>query len=150
MFNTMAEEHISPTTETYHAFFEGTDYQGTLEFLSRMKGSGLGPNKDSFFIILAKFLKLKQPVNALKIWKEMKTYDVVPSCVHYRIMVEGLVTCRWFIKARDFYEEMISNGCSADAKLNKLFQKEVLDSGAKGKQNVKKDNSNKSVKTSKK
>jgi len=41
-------------------------------------------------------------------------------------MVEGLVNCRWFIKARYFYEEMISNGCSADPKLNKLFQKEVL------------------------
>ncbi|XP_020232243.1 pentatricopeptide repeat-containing protein At1g80880, mitochondrial [Cajanus cajan] len=138
LLNTMVEENVSPTAETYHAFFEGSDYQGTLEFLSRMKDSGLGPNKDSFLIILGKFLKLKQPVNALKIWTEMKTYDVVPSCVHYRIMVEGLVTCRWFIKARDFYEEMISNGCSADPKLIKLIQKEVLDGGDKGKQNVKK------------
>ncbi|KAJ1428482.1 Tetratricopeptide-like helical domain superfamily [Sesbania bispinosa] len=136
MLNTMIEENISPTIETYHAFFKGTDYQGTLEFLSRMKGSGLGPNKDSFLIILSKFLKLKQPVNALKIWMEMKAYDLVPCCTHYRIMVEGLVTCRWFIKARDLYEEMISNGCAEDPKLNKLFQKEVLDSGEKGKQNV--------------
>lgn len=150
IFNTMVEENVSPTTETYHAFFEGTDYQGTLEFLTRMKDSGLGPNKDSFVIILAKFLKLKQPVNALKFWTEMKTYDVLPSCVHYRIMVEGLVTCRWFVKARDFYEEMVSNGCSADPKLNRLFQKEVLDSGDKGKQNVKKAHSNKSVKYSEK
>uniref|UniRef100_A0A0R0G316 Pentacotripeptide-repeat region of PRORP domain-containing protein n=1 Tax=Glycine max TaxID=3847 RepID=A0A0R0G316_SOYBN len=135
IFNSMVEENVSPTTETYHAFFEGTDYQGTLEFLTRMKDSGLGPSKDSFVIILAKFLKLKQPVNAPKFWTEMKTYDVLPSCVHYRIMVEGLVTCRWFIKARGFYEEMISNGCSADPMLNRLFQEEVLGSGDKGKQN---------------
>ncbi|KAG4944925.1 hypothetical protein JHK87_040932 [Glycine soja] len=128
IFNSMVEENVSPTTETYHAFFEGTDYQGTLEFLTRMKDSGLGPSKDSFVIILAKFLKLKQPVNAPKFWTEMKTYDVLPSCVHYRIMVEGLVTCRWFIKARGFYEEMISNGCSADPMLNRLFQEEVLGS----------------------
>ncbi|ESW22811.1 hypothetical protein PHAVU_005G183000 [Phaseolus vulgaris] len=148
VFNTMVEENVSPTTETFHAFFEGTDYQGSLEFLSRMKDSGLGPNKDSFLIILAKFLKLKQPVNALKIWTEMKAYDVVPGCVHYRVMVEGLVTCRWFIKARYFYEDMISNGCSADPKLNKLLQKEVLVSGDKGKQNVKKAISSKSVKYS--
>lgn len=138
ILNTMVDENISPTIETYHAFLEGTDYQGVLEFLSRMKGSGLGPNKDSFLIILVKFLKLKQPVNALNIWMEMKTYGVVPSCMHYQIMVEGLVTCKWFIKARDFYEEMISNGCSEDPKLNKLFEKEVLDSGDQGKQNVKK------------
>jgi pentatricopeptide repeat protein len=138
VLNTMVEENISPTVETYHAFFEGTDYHGTLEFLSKMKGSGLGPNKDSFLIILVKFLELKQPVNALKIWAEMKKYDVEPSCIHYRKMVEGLVTCRWFIKAKDFYEEMISNGCSEDPKLNKLLQKEVLDSGDKRKQNVKK------------
>ncbi|XP_027343466.1 pentatricopeptide repeat-containing protein At1g80880, mitochondrial [Abrus precatorius] len=130
ILHTMVEENISPTIETYHAFLEGADYQGTLEFLSKMKGSGLGPNKDSFLIILAKFLKLKQPVNALKIWTDMKAYDVVPSCMHYSIMVEGLVTCRWFVKARDFYDEMISNGCSADPKLNKLFQKEILGSGS--------------------
>ncbi|XP_045801938.1 pentatricopeptide repeat-containing protein At1g80880, mitochondrial-like [Trifolium pratense] len=136
VLNTMVEENISPTVETYHAFFEGTDYHGTLEFLSKMKGSGLGPNKDSFLINLVKFLELKQPVNALKIWAEMKKYDVEPSCIHYRKMVEGLVTCRWFIKAKDFYEEMISNGCSEDPKLNKLLQKEVLDSGDKRKQNV--------------
>ncbi|XP_061373141.1 pentatricopeptide repeat-containing protein At1g80880, mitochondrial [Gastrolobium bilobum] len=145
VLNTMIEENISPTTETYHAFFEVTDYQGTLEFLSRMKGSGLGPNKDSFLIILVKFLKLKQPVNALKIWIEMKTYDVVPSCMHYKTMVEGLVTCRWFIKARDFYEEMLSNGCSEDPKLNKIFQKEILDSGGEGKHNVVRANSDKTV-----
>ncbi|KAK7325313.1 hypothetical protein VNO77_29473 [Canavalia gladiata] len=145
MLNTMVEENISPTVETYHAFFEGTDYQGTLEFLSRMKGSGLGPNKDSFLIILAKFLKLKQPVNALKIWTEMKTYNVLPGCMHYSIMVEGFLTCRWFMKAKDFYEEMISNGCSADPKLSKLFQKEVLDSGNKGKLNVKNADSVKSL-----
>jgi len=148
VFNTMVEENVSPTTETYHAFFEGTDYQGSLEFLSRMKDSGLGPNKDSFLIILEKFLKLKPPVNALKIWTEMKAYDVVPSCVQYRVMVEGLVTCKWFIKARYFYEEMISNGCSADPKLNKLIQEEVLVSGDKGKRNFKKDISSKSVKYS--
>lgn len=47
----MIEENVSPTLVTYHAFFEGTDYYGTLEFLSKMKGSGLGPNKDSFLII---------------------------------------------------------------------------------------------------
>lgn len=143
LLNTMIEENVSPTVETYHAFFEGTDYHGTLEFLSKMKGSGLGPNKDSFLIILVKFLKLKQPVNALKVWAEMKKYDVVPSCIHYRKMVEGLVTCSWFIKARDFYEEMISNGCSEDPKLSKLLHKKVLDSGVKRKHIVKKANSNK-------
>ncbi|XP_014500612.1 pentatricopeptide repeat-containing protein At1g80880, mitochondrial [Vigna radiata var. radiata] len=148
VFNTMVEENVCPTTETYHAFFEGVDYQGSLEFLSRMKDSGLGPNKDSFLIILTKFLKLKQPVNAVKIWTEMKAYDLVPSCEHYRVMVEELVNCRWFIKARYFYEEMISNGCSADPKLNKLFQKEVPVRGDKGKQNVKNAISSKSVKYS--
>jgi len=47
----MIEENVSPTLVTYHAFFEGTDYYGTLEFLSKMKDFGLGPNKDSFLII---------------------------------------------------------------------------------------------------
>jgi len=54
----MIEENVSPTLVTYHAFFEGIDYYGTLEFLRKMEGSGLGPNKDSFLIIQVKFLKL--------------------------------------------------------------------------------------------
>jgi len=37
---------FSPTLVTYHAFFEGTNYYGTLEFLSKMEGSALGPNKE--------------------------------------------------------------------------------------------------------
>jgi len=56
----MIEENVSPTLVTYHAFFEGKDYYGTLEFLSKMKGFGLGPNKDSFLIIKVKFLKLEK------------------------------------------------------------------------------------------
>ncbi|KAK7261035.1 hypothetical protein RIF29_27338 [Crotalaria pallida] len=144
ILNTMVKENLSPTVETYHAFFEITDYPETLEFLSKMQDSGLGPREDSFLIILVKFLKLKQHANAVKIWMEMKKYDVVPSCMHYKTMVEGLVTCRWFIKARDFYEEMISNGCSEDPKLNMLFQKELVESGDKGKQYVRKANRDKS------
>ncbi|XP_058745982.1 pentatricopeptide repeat-containing protein At1g80880, mitochondrial-like [Vicia villosa] len=92
VLNTMVEENISPTVDTYHAFFEAADYHGTLEFLSKMKGFGLSPNKDSFLIILVKLFKLKQPVNALKIWDEMKKCEVVPTCIHYRKMVEGLIT----------------------------------------------------------
>ncbi|MED6131553.1 hypothetical protein PIB30_010873 [Stylosanthes scabra] len=144
ILNEMAKENVSPTIETYHAFFEGTDYQGTLEFLRRMKGSGLSPNEDSFLLILAKFFKLKQPVNAVKIWMEMVAYGVVPSCMHYRTMVEGLVTCRWFIKAKDFYEEMISKGCLQDPKLNKLLENEALDIGDKP-NNTKRVKSDKSV-----
>jgi len=58
-------------------------------------------------------------------------------------MVKGRVTCSWLIKARDFYEEVISNGCSEDPNLNKLLHKKVLDSGVKRKQIVKKANSDK-------
>jgi len=62
-------------------------------------------------------------LNALKIWAEMKKYRVEPSLIHYRKMVEGLIACRWFIKASDFYDEMILKGYSEDPKLNKLLQK---------------------------
>jgi hypothetical protein len=57
----MIEENVSSNSCDLpcNAFFERTDYYGTLKFLSKMKGSGLGPNKDSFLIIQVKFLKLK-------------------------------------------------------------------------------------------
>lgn len=138
LLHTMVEDNLSPTIETYHAFLKGTDYQGTLEFLGRMKSEGLGPNGDSFLIILEKFFKLEQPANALQIWQEMKTFEVVPSCLHYERMVEGLATCGWLIRAREFHEEMISNGFLEDPKIKKLLQEEVLDGVRKEKQHVKK------------
>ncbi|KAF7814518.1 pentatricopeptide repeat-containing protein [Senna tora] len=143
LLNTMVEENLSPTIETYHAFLEGTDYQGSLEFLSRMRSDGLGPKGDSFLIILEKFFKLEQPASALRIWQEMNTFEVVPSCLHYSRMVEGLANCGWLIKAREFHEEMISNGCLEEPKLKKILQEEVLESGDKDKQNGKRVNSGK-------
>lgn len=137
LLNTMVEENLRPTIETFHAFLEGTDYQGTLEFLIRMQSDSLGPNGDSFLIILEKFFKWEQPVNALKIWQEMKTFEVLPSCMHYRRMVEGLATCGWLVKAREFHKEMISNGFLEDPRLKKLLLEEVFDSSDKGRQHVK-------------
>ncbi|KAK4284625.1 hypothetical protein QN277_001430 [Acacia crassicarpa] len=137
LLNTMVEENLRPTIETFHAFLEGTDYQGTLEFLGRMKSASSGPNGDSFLIILENFFKLEQPVNALKIWQEMKTFKVPPSCMHYRRMVEGLATCGWLVKAREFYKEMILNGCLEDPRLKKLLQEEVPEGSDGDKQHVK-------------
>ncbi|KAI4355841.1 hypothetical protein L6164_004576 [Bauhinia variegata] len=145
ILKTMVEENLSPTAETYHAFLEVTDYQGTLEFLSRMKNADVGPNGDSFLIILKKFMKLEQPVNGLKMWTDMKQYEVVPTRVHYSIMVEGLARCKWFMKAREIYEEMIANGFLEDPKLKKLLQEEVLDRFDKQKKQVKKAINDKSL-----
>ncbi|KAL6984290.1 hypothetical protein U1Q18_017669, partial [Sarracenia purpurea var. burkii] len=66
----MIKENLSPTIETYHALLEGANSDGMLEFLYHTNKTGIGPNMDTFLLILGKFFKLKQPENALKIWVE--------------------------------------------------------------------------------
>lgn len=122
---TMIGESVSPTIETYHAFLEGASVDVTLEFLNHMKKTGLGPNRDSFLLIFCKFLKLKQPEYALRIWEEMKRYEVVPDSAHYALLVEGLATCGSVIKARELYGEMILSGMLDDPKLKKLLNEPV-------------------------
>lgn len=121
----MIGESVGPTIETYHALLEGASVDATLEFLNLMKKTGLGPNRDSFLLIFSKFFKLKQPENALRIWEEMKRYEVLPDSAHYTLLVEGLATCGLLIKARELYGEMILSGMLDDPKLKKLLNEPV-------------------------
>ncbi|KAH7865410.1 hypothetical protein Vadar_006322 [Vaccinium darrowii] len=121
----MIGESVGPTIETYHALLEGASVDATLEFLNLMKKAGLGPNRDSFLLMFSKFFKLKQPENALRIWEEMKRYEVLPDSAHYTLLVEGLATCGLLINARELYGEMILSGMLDDPKLKKLLNEPV-------------------------
>ncbi|KDP41959.1 hypothetical protein JCGZ_26977 [Jatropha curcas] len=118
----MVEENICPTMETYHAVLQGTGFEETLEILDQMIISGLAPTKDTFLLILVKFFKLEQPDNALKIWVEMKQYEVTPNATHYRVLVEGLARYGLLTKAQEYYADMKSNGFSDDPKLQKILK----------------------------
>lgn len=98
-----------------------------------MKRAEVGPNRDTFLLILDSFLKLKQPENALKIWAEMKQYEVVPQSAHYSLLVGGLVECRLFSQARELYSEMKSGGILDDPGLLKFLQ---LPTGPRGQRHV--------------
>ncbi|MCH99705.1 pentatricopeptide repeat-containing protein, partial [Trifolium medium] len=133
----MKEQGLQPDSDTFNSMIRPLCQAGKLAaariVLNTMVEENISPTVETYHA----FFEGTDYHGTLEFLK-MKKYDVEPSCIHYRKMVGGLVTCRWFIKAKDFYEEMISNGCSEDPKLNKLLQKEVLDSGDKRKQNVKK------------
>ncbi|KAK2651767.1 hypothetical protein Ddye_011623 [Dipteronia dyeriana] len=133
---TMTAEKHNPTIETYHAFIEGVGYEGTIEVFNRMRRAGLGPNGDTFVLVLGKFFKLEQPENALKIWTEMEQYEVVPNSAHYRLLVEGLASCGLLLKAKEYYAEMTSFGFLDDPKLRKLLKEPARGGKDKQKQRV--------------
>ncbi|KAF8400514.1 hypothetical protein HHK36_013813 [Tetracentron sinense] len=137
---TMIRERINPTTETYHAFLEGVSLEGTLELLKRMKRAGCGPNDHTFLLILNKFFKLEQPGSAIKMWMEMKQYEVVPDSAHYTVLVQGLAACGWLTKAREFYAEMRSRGVLDDPKLKKLLKEPIGGVGDNGEGKVRRSN----------
>ncbi|KAG4142238.1 hypothetical protein ERO13_D06G118800v2 [Gossypium hirsutum] len=126
----MKEENLSPTMETYHAFLHSVGIEGTLEILDCMKAGSLGPTGDTFLFILGKFLKVEQPEHALKIWAEMKRFEVLPDSRHYIILVKGLATSGWLVKAREYYDEMRSCGFLEDPKLKKLLEEPKQHSGS--------------------
>ncbi|KAL8456963.1 hypothetical protein ACS0TY_034984 [Phlomoides rotata] len=118
MLTRMIDDDISPTIDTYHALLIGEDLEGTLGVLNHMRRDGLGPRKDTFVLILDKYLKLGESENAVKIWSEMEAYEVEKDCVHYNIMVEGLTKCGLIAKARELYSEMTSD----DPSLKRLLE----------------------------
>ncbi|XVF24646.1 hypothetical protein REPUB_Repub13aG0145000 [Reevesia pubescens] len=131
ILSTMKEENISPTIETYHAFLHGVGLEVTLEVLNHMKVAGLGPTGDTFILVLGKFFRMEQPEHALKIWTEMKQFEVLPDCTHYITLVEGLAKSGWLVKAREYYDEMRSCGFLDDPKLKKLLEEPKQRSGSK-------------------
>ncbi|KAK6263792.1 Pentatricopeptide repeat - like 10 [Theobroma cacao] len=131
ILSTMKEENLSPTIETYHAFLHGVGFEGTLEVFNCMKVANLGPTGDTFLLVLGKFFKMEQPEQALKIWAEMKHFEVLPDSSHYIALVEGLVTSGWLDKAREYYDEMRSYGFWDDPKLKKQLEEPKQCSGSK-------------------
>ncbi|CAI9767250.1 unnamed protein product [Fraxinus pennsylvanica] len=123
----MIQDDVNTTSETYHAFLEGANLEGTCKLFNLMRKAGLGPSRHTFLLMLSKFLKIGQPENALKIWSNMKQYDVVPDSEHYSVLVEGLVKCKMFVQATELYDEMISNRLVDDPKLKKLLSEPVRD-----------------------
>lgn len=117
----MVVKGINPTIETYHAFIKAESTEGTIKLLRRMKDVGCGPNSYTFFLILDKFFSFGDSGSALKMWSEMRRYDVTPDATHYLAIVEGLIKHGWFPKALEFYNEMKCKGFSADPKLERLF-----------------------------
>ncbi|XP_042503348.1 pentatricopeptide repeat-containing protein At1g80880, mitochondrial [Macadamia integrifolia] len=118
----MVTKGINPTVVTYHAFIEGFNIEGALELLGEMREVGCGPNNHTFLLMLNNFFGLKQPENAVKIWMEMEKYMIIPDSACYIVLVQGLATCGWITKAREFYSEMRSRGFLDDPKLEKLLK----------------------------
>ncbi|GFP90035.1 pentatricopeptide repeat-containing protein at1g80880 mitochondrial [Phtheirospermum japonicum] len=136
----MIEDEISPTIDTYHVFMKGESLEGTLGVLDYMRKCGLGPNKDTFLLVLEKFLKLGQHENALKMWSEMKEYEVKLDRSHYGVLVERLAKYRLIEKARKLYSEMRCVLAADDLFLKKQLEgcdgQEVRKGKAKGEMTV--------------
>lgn len=118
----MIKNGVHPTIETYHAFAKSEDIEGTLKLLKRMKDVGCGVSSYTFLLILEKFFRLDESENALRIWSEMTTYNIIPDSLLYLTLVQGLATHGWIPKAMEFYNEMRSKEFPGDPKLEKLFE----------------------------
>ncbi|KAJ3698416.1 hypothetical protein LUZ61_002121 [Rhynchospora tenuis] len=122
----MTVKGVIPNYETFHAFINQGSIEETLKILRKMKENECGPRGSTFLILLEKYFSSNEPGNAMKIWFEMKKYQIEPDRSHYMALVKGLVKYGWVPKAIDYYNEMKSKGCVADPPLEKMFKAFLL------------------------
>ena len=92
-----------------------------------MKEDGCGPNSDTFLMLIDKFIQLNEPGNALRVWNELRRYDIKPAYVHYMAVIQGLVKHGCIPRALEYYDEMKFNGFASDPILDKEFKAFLLD-----------------------
>lgn len=117
---------IVPTILTYRTFLRQENIDETLKLLKKMKDDGCGPKSDTFLMLIDRFFQLNEPGHALKLWNEMKRYDIRPSYSHYMSVVQGLIKHGCMERALEYYDEMKENGFASDPKLEKEFRTFLL------------------------
>uniref|UniRef100_A0A0E0LT45 Pentacotripeptide-repeat region of PRORP domain-containing protein n=1 Tax=Oryza punctata TaxID=4537 RepID=A0A0E0LT45_ORYPU len=117
---------IVPTILTYHTFLRQESIDETLKLLRKMKDDGCGPKSDTFLMLFDRFFQLNEPGHALKLWNEMKRYDIRPSYSHYMSVVQGLIKHGCMERALEYHDEMKENGFASDPKLEKEFRTFLL------------------------
>jgi pentatricopeptide repeat protein len=91
-----------------------------------MKEDGCGPKSDTFLMLIDKFFLLNESGNALRVWNEMRKYEISPVRSHYMTVVEGLVKHGCIPRALEYYDEMKEKGFASDTQLDKQFKTFLL------------------------
>ncbi|KAL5232400.1 hypothetical protein ABZP36_031176 [Zizania latifolia] len=117
---------IVPNILTYDSFLRQEGIDETLKLLRKMKEDGCGPKSDTFLMLICRFFQLNEPGNALKLWNEMRIYDIDPYYSHYMAVVQGLIKHGCIPRALEYYDEMKERGFASDPKLDKEFKTFLL------------------------
>ncbi|KAF8701448.1 hypothetical protein HU200_033614 [Digitaria exilis] len=126
VMDSMICKGIVPTISTYHAFLKQEGIDESLKLLRKMKEDGCGPKSDTFFMLLEKFFLLNESGNALRVWNEMRKYDINPGRSHYMTVIQGLVKHGCMPRALEYYDEMKEKGFASDTQLDKEFKTFLL------------------------
>jgi pentatricopeptide repeat protein len=126
VMESMILKGIVPTISTYHAFLKQEGIDESLKLLRKMKKDGCGPNSDTFLMLMDKFFVLNESANVLRVWNEMRKYDISPARTHYMTLVQGLVEHGCILRAIEYYDEMKEKGFASDSQLEKEFKTFLL------------------------
>ncbi|KAL6644170.1 hypothetical protein ACP70R_015778 [Stipagrostis hirtigluma subsp. patula] len=126
VMESMILKGIVPTISTYHAFLKQEGIDESLRLLRKMEEDGRGPDSDTFLMLINKFFELNESGNALRVWNEMRRYEISPSHSHYMAVVQGLVKDGCIPRALEYYDEMKEKGFASDPKLDKEFKTFLL------------------------
>ncbi|CAO2175857.1 unnamed protein product [Urochloa humidicola] len=126
VMESMVLKGIIPNILTYHALLKQEGIDESLMLLRKLKEDGCGPKSDTFLILLDKFFLQSESGNALRVWNEMRKYDISPAHSHYMTVVQGLVKHGYIPRALEYYDEMKEKGFASDTQLDKKFKTFLL------------------------
>jgi len=126
VMESMILKGIVPTISTYHAFLKQEGIDESRKLLQKMKEDGCGPKSETFLMLIDKFFLLNESRNALRVWNEMRKYDINPARSHYMTVVQGLVKHGCIPRALEYYDEMKEKGFASDTQLDKEFETFLL------------------------
>jgi pentatricopeptide repeat protein len=117
---------IKPNYETFHLLINQDDPKEISKVLRKMEENGCGPHGSTFLLLLENYFSSNESEKAMKLWYEMKKYEIKPDRSHYIVLVQGLVKYGWVQKALVYYNEMRKEGYMSDPRLDKTFKTFLL------------------------
>ncbi|KAL9243650.1 hypothetical protein vseg_017510 [Gypsophila vaccaria] len=123
VYDEMLHRGLQPTVRTFHAFLR---IQRTEEdvflLLDKMKELGCNPNKDTYLLMIKKFLRWQKLDIVFNLWDHMKENGWNDDPSSYIALIHGLFLNGKLEEAHKMYSEMKEKSLLPDAKTNELIQ----------------------------
>ena len=119
----MLQRGLSPTIQTYHAFFRILrTKEEVFTLLGKMRKQGCDPTIETYIMLIRKFCRWRQLDAVFDVWSQMKMGEVNPDRSAYIVLIHGLFLNGKLEEAHKYYIEMQERGFLPEPKTEEMLQ----------------------------